>query len=229
MRFTLIAFSSLVLVSTVCAAGDKLELKTENDKVNYSVGYQIGGDFKRQQVELKPDAMVKGIEDALSGAEPFMTPEEMRTTLIDLKKRIVEAQKQEAKNAAAVNLAAAEAFLADNANKEGVKKLDSGLQYRVITPGSGATPTATDTVTVNYRGTLSDGSEFDSSYSRGKPVTLGVNRVITGWTEALQLMQEGDKWQLFIPPKLAYGERGVGAKIPPNSLLIFEVELVSVM
>jgi FKBP-type peptidyl-prolyl cis-trans isomerase FklB len=109
-----------------------------------------------------------------------------------------------------------------------VKSLESGLQYKVIEKGSGATPKATDSVTVHYRGTLTDGTEFDSSYTRNKPATFGVNRVIPGWTEALQLMQEGDKWQLFIPPQLAYGERGAGGKIPPNSALIFEVELISV-
>jgi FKBP-type peptidyl-prolyl cis-trans isomerase FklB len=227
MKLTLTAATSLALLSTVCAAGDELELKTENDKVNYSVGYQIGGDFKRQEVELNPEAVVKGIEDALSGAEPLMTPAEMQATLIALKKRIMQAQQQKMIEAAADNLKAANAFLAENANKEGVTTLDSGLQYKVIASGNGKSPQKSDEVTVHYRGTLVDGSEFDSSHSRGKPATFGVGDVIPGWTEALQLMKEGGKWELYVPPKLGYGALG-GGKIPPNSALIFEVELISV-
>jgi FKBP-type peptidyl-prolyl cis-trans isomerase len=215
-------------VSGICLAGENIELKTDNDRVNYSVGYQIGGDFKRQEVELNPQALVQGIEDALAGTEALMTSDEMRTTLVELKKRIVAAQREKAAQAAAQNLEAAEAFMAENTSKEGVKTLPSGLQYKVIQEGSGATPAATDKVTVHYRGTLTDGTEFDSSYSRNKPASFAVNRVVPGWTEALQLMQEGDKWLLFIPPKLGYAERGAGSKIPPNSALIFEVELLSV-
>jgi FKBP-type peptidyl-prolyl cis-trans isomerase FklB len=228
MKYPLITAIGVVLVSGICLAGEKLELKTDNDKINYSLGYQIGGDFKRQEVELNPQAVVQGIEDALAGTEPLMTSDEMRTTLVELKKRIMTAQREKAAQAAAQNLEAAEAFMAENTSKEGVKTLPSGLQYKVIQEGSGATPAATDKVTVHYRGTLTDGTEFDSSYSRNKPASFAVNRVVPGWTEALQLMQEGDKWLLFIPPKLGYAERGAGSKIPPNSALIFEVELLSV-
>jgi FKBP-type peptidyl-prolyl cis-trans isomerase FklB len=228
MKYPLITAIGVVLVSGICLAGEKLELKTDNDKINYSLGYQIGGDFKRQEVELNPQAVVQGIEDALAGTDPLMTSDEMRTTLVELKKRIMTAQREKAAQAAAQNLEAAEAFMAENTSKEGVKTLPSGLQYKVIQEGSGATPAATDKVTVHYRGTLTDGTEFDSSYSRNKPASFAVNRVVPGWTEALQLMQEGDKWLLFIPPKLGYAERGAGSKIPPNSALIFEVELLSV-
>jgi FKBP-type peptidyl-prolyl cis-trans isomerase FklB len=228
MKNTLILAVGFFLLIGVCTAGEETELKTENDRVNYSVGHQIGGDFKRQEVELNPQALVQGIEDALEGTEPLMTTDEMRTTLVDLKKRIMVLQREKAAQATTQNLKAAEDFLAINATKEGVKTLPSGLQYKVMNEGSGTTPGATDKVTVHYRGTLTDGTEFDSSYSRNKPASFGVNRVIPGWTEALQLMQEGDKWQLFIPPKLGYAERGAGSKIPPNSALIFEVELLSI-
>jgi FKBP-type peptidyl-prolyl cis-trans isomerase FklB len=228
MKNTLIMAVGSVLLIGICTAGEKTELKTENDRVNYSVGHQIGGDFKRQEVELNPQALVQGIEDALEGTELLMTTDEMRTTLVDLKKRIMAAQREKATQVTTQNLTAAEVFLAENATEEDVKTLPSGLQYKVMNEGSGTTPGAADKVTVHYRGTLTDGTEFDSSYSRNKPASFGVNRVIPGWTEALQLMQEGDKWQLFIPPKLGYAERGAGSKIPPNSALIFEVELLSI-
>ena len=228
MRLLFVAAASAVLLLGACNPDQKPQLQDENDRVNYSLGQQIGGDFKRQGVEIRPELVVKGIQDALSGAEPLMTQEEMNKTLMDLKKRIVTAQREERMKAAQDNLARGKAFLEENAKKEGVKTLPSGVQYRVIQEGSGATPAATDTVTVNYRGTLIDGTEFDSSYSRGKPATFRADRVIRGWTEALQMMKEGDKWELYIPPELAYGERGAGAKIGPNSTLVFEVELISV-
>lgn len=152
----------------------------------------------------------------------------MRTTLVNLKKKISVAQQQQQKQQADKNLAEGKAFLEENGKKEGVKTLPSGLQYKVIQEGSGKMPAASDTVTVHYRGTLIDGAEFDSSYKRGKPATFRADRVIAGWKEALQLMKPGAKWQLFIPGPLAYGERGAGAKIPPNSTLIFEVELISI-
>jgi len=227
MKYTLLMAVGVVLLTSGCTKGEKLDLKTENDRLNYSVGHQIGGDFKRQEVELNPQVLVQGIKDALEGTEPLMTSNEIRTTVMGLKKRIMAAQQQKSAQPAAQNTKE-KAFLAENATKDGVKTLPSGLQYKIMNEGSGATPSATDKVTVHYRGTLVDGSEFDSSYSRNKPATFNVNRVIPGWIEALQLMQEGDKWQLFIPAKLGYGGRGAGKKIPPNSTLIFEVELLSV-
>jgi FKBP-type peptidyl-prolyl cis-trans isomerase FklB len=212
----------------ICLAGEKPELKNENDKISYSVGYQVGSDFKRQGVDLNTDLMVKGVQDAMSGGKPLMTQEEMNKTLVDLKKKIVGEEQEERKKAAEKNLAEGKKFLEANAKKEGVKTLPSGLQYKVIKAGSGTSPGKTDSVTVNYRGTLVDGTEFDSSYARGNPATFQVNRVIAGWTEALQRMKPGAKWQLFIPANLAYGERGAGSRIGPNSALIFEVELISV-
>ena len=172
----------------------------------------------------KPE--LKRIRDALEGKEPGMSPEEIRETISSLQKRAFIAQQQRLREQAAKNLEEGKAFLAENAKKEGVKTLPSGLQYRVITEGTGASPKAGETVTVNYRGTFLDGTEFDSSYKRGKPASFQVDGVIAGWTEALQLMKPGDKWQLFVPSELAYGQRGMG-RIPPNSTLIFEVELVS--
>jgi FKBP-type peptidyl-prolyl cis-trans isomerase FklB len=228
MKRALVAVTLLAVFSGLCAAGDAPEIRDENDKVSYSIGHQIGGDFKRQGVELRPDLVVKGIRDAAEGAKPLMTPEEMNRTLVELKRKVTDAQRGEAKKAADKNRAAGEAFLAENAKKEGVVTLPSGLQYRILKDGEGASPRATDNVTVHYRGTLLDGTEFDSSYKRNQPAAFKVNGVIRGWTEALQLMKPGAKWHLFIPAKLAYGERGAGSGIPPNSVLLFEVELIKV-
>ena len=209
-------------------AVEPVELKSQNEKANYSIGYQIGGDFKRQEVDIKPEVLLQGIQDALSGAESRMGEAEMQKTLVDLKKRTESTENKARQQKVQDNLASGEAFLTDNGKKEGVTSLPSGLQYRIITAGSGASPKSTDQVTVHYRGTLIDGSEFDSSYQHNRPATFRLDRVIPGWTEGLQLMQEGAKWQFFIPAKLAYGEKGSGARIPPNSTLIFEVELIKV-
>jgi FKBP-type peptidyl-prolyl cis-trans isomerase FklB len=218
----------MALASGISLAGDKVEPKTESDKVSYSVGYRLGGDFKRQQVDINSDMLVQGIEDAASGDEALMTEEQMRTVMMNLANRVKAEQMEKQKQQGAENIKAGEAFLAENSGKEGVTTLPSGLQYKVITAGEGKSPQKSDKVTVHYRGTLTDGSEFDSSYSRNKPASFGVGQVIPGWTEALQLMKEGDKWEIYLPSKLAYGERGAGAKIPPNSTLVFEVELISV-
>jgi len=228
MKRILMGAISMTLVSGISMAGEQVELKTENDKINYSVGYRIGGNFEQQEVEMKPDMLLQGVEDATSDGKPLMTEQEMNTVLTSLANRVKAAQMEQMKKQGAENLNTGEAFLAENSGKEGVTTLPSGLQYKVITAGTGKSPQKSDKVTVHYRGTLIDGTEFDSSYSRNKPATFGVGQVIPGWTEALQLMKEGDKWELVIPSKLAYGERRASAKIPPNSTLIFEVELISV-
>jgi FKBP-type peptidyl-prolyl cis-trans isomerase FklB len=215
-------------LTRLCSAGEPVEIKDQNDKVNYSIGYQIGSDFKKQGVEIAPEILVRGVKDAQSGAEAPMSKEDMQKTLMDLQQRVKDAEQATGRQAAQENLASGEAFLAENATREGVTTLPSGLQYKVITAGSGASPKRTDQVTVHYQGNLLDGTEFDSSYRRNQPATFRLDRVIPGWTEGLQLMQEGDKWQLFIPAKLAYGEKGSGARIPPNATLIFEVELIKV-
>jgi len=228
MKQLAIVFSGLLMFSGPCWAAGDLDLSDERIKTSYSVGYQVGGDFKRQNMEINPEILVRGIQDALKNAEPAMTEEEMRQTLVDLQKRVTEAQKENKKIQSEKNLVEGRTFLAANVEKQGITALLSGLQYQIITKGKGAPPKPTDTVTVHYRGTLIDGTEFDSSYKRNKPATFRLDRVIKGWTEGLQLMQPGAKFLFFIPPDLAYGERGAGGSIGPNSTLIFEVELLSV-
>jgi FKBP-type peptidyl-prolyl cis-trans isomerase FklB len=209
-------------------AEDKVELQDEKAKVSYSIGFQMAQDLARQGIAIDADLVKRGMQDALSGSQPMLPAEEMRQALMEVRKKAMAAQQKQRDARAAQNKAQADAFLTANASKEGVKTLPSGLQYKVLQDGDGKQPGPSDSVTVHYRGTLINGKEFDSSYSRNQPATFQVNRVIKGWTEALQLMQEGAKWQLFIPPDLAYGERGAGANIPPNAALIFEVELISV-
>ena len=218
----------VVIFSGISLADEKPELKDEKEKISYSLGYQIGGDFKRQGVELDPDLLVKGMQDAAGGAEPRVSPQEMRKTLVDLKKKVEADERKRRKEQAGKYRAEGEAFLAANGKKEGVVTLPSGLQYKVLAEGKGKSPNPTDNVTVHYRGTLVDGTEFDSSHKRNAPATFGVDRVIAGWKEALPMMKEGAKWQLFVPSKLGYGEKGSGSRIPPDSTLLFEVELLSV-
>lgn len=222
-----------ILVSTIAvcvpaiavfAQEKPFELKDAKDKASYSIGLNIGSNLKRQSVDLNTDAMMAGMKDALSGKKPLLSDNEIREAMMSLEKDMQ--QKQAA--AAQKNAAEGEKFLAENKTKPGVKTTASGLQYKVEKEGKGAQPKASDTVTVNYRGRLIDGREFDSSYKRGQPATFPVSGVIKGWTEALQLMKVGSKHQLFIPANLAYGERGAGRDIEPNSTLIFDVELLDV-
>lgn len=206
----------LFFVSQV-SAEEKQVLKNQKEKVSYIIGMNIGSNLKRQSIDIDPVLLLKGIQEGLAGAKPLLTEQEIQETMVAFQKELVEKYKKQGED-----------FLAENKKKEGVKTLPSGLQYKVIKAGTGKKPKADDMVTVNYRGTLIDGSEFDSSYRRGQPATFQVSGVISGWTEALQLMQEGSKWELFIPSNLAYGERGRPGIIGPNATLIFEVELVSV-
>jgi len=218
---------ALALSGTVLAA-EAPALKEGKEKLGYSIGMDIGSTLKRQGVELDVDSLTKGLKDSYTGGKTLLTEEESRTEIQEFQKKMMEKQAEAMRLQAEKNKAEGEKFLAENGKKEGVKTLPSGLQYKVITPGTGKTPKATDTVTTHYRGTLIDGTEFDSSYKRGEPVSFPVSGVIPGWTEALQLMKEGAKWQLFLPSSLAYGERGVGRDIGPNATLIFDVELISV-
>jgi len=227
MKYPMTALLMAMLACGPSNAEETAALSDPNERINYSLGYQIGGDLKRQRVEINREALLQGIEDAVNAADPRLSREEMQTMLVELKRQVVAAQQEERAAREKQNLEAGEAFLAENAKRDGVISLPSGLQYRVLETGSGRKPGATDTVTVHYRGTLIDGTEFDSSYSRKQPATFRADRVIDGWREALQLMQEGAKWELFIPARLAYGKRGSG-KIPPFSTLVFEVELLSV-
>jgi FKBP-type peptidyl-prolyl cis-trans isomerase FklB len=229
MGYWFITLLSIGFLFNICYADEKLELKDQKDKESYSLGYQFGQNLKTQGVDIHPDIYASGIKDALSGKEPLMSQEEIRTTITEVQKRIIAARQKELKEKAEKNLAEGQAFLEENKKKEGVIVLPSGLQYKVLKEGSGKMPIASDTVTVHYRGTLIEGTEFDNSFKRGNPSTFKANGVIKGWTEALQLMKEGSKWQLFIPSGLAYGEKGQPPRILPNSVLIFEVELISVV
>jgi len=201
-----------------------LELDTDKKKFSYFVGLQIGQQIKNDGIELDEAAFVAAIKDIAAGTPPRLSQSELQATL----QRVQQQRAADAAMAGENNRLEGESFLADNKKKTGVKVTPSGLQYKVIKAGTGAKPKATSMVEVHYRGTLINGTEFDSSYSRGQPATFPVNGVIKGWTEALQLMQEGAKWQLFIPSELAYGSRGTGADIGPNSTLIFDVELLKI-
>jgi FKBP-type peptidyl-prolyl cis-trans isomerase FklB len=224
----LIICLSAVCITSIGLAEDKPQLKDQKDKASYSIGYDIGETFKKQKIELNVDALVAGLKEAVAGKDAAMPKEEREKTLQAFQKEMMEKQMAASKEAAAKNTAEGEKFLAENKKKEGVKTTASGLQYKVLKEGSGTPPKETDTVVTNYKGTLIDGTEFDSSYKRNEPATFPVNRVIKGWTEALQLMKPGAKYQLFIPASLAYGERGAGQLIGPNATLIFEVELLSI-
>jgi FKBP-type peptidyl-prolyl cis-trans isomerase FklB len=218
----------IILAGSPVFAGEKTELKTQKDKLSYAIGMDMGGSLKRNSIDVDIDALVKGLKDALAGGKMMMTEQEQRETLMAFQKEFQAKQQEKMKALAEKNKKEGEAFLAENKKKQGIKILPSGLQYKIITEGKGASPKETDTVTVNYRGTLIDGTEFDSSYKRNEPATFPVKGVIKGWTEAIQLMKEGAKWQLFIPSDLAYGERGAGGTIGPNATLIFEVELLKI-
>jgi FKBP-type peptidyl-prolyl cis-trans isomerase FklB len=224
MKHIIIAFAAVLLALPVFAQEKSPELKDTKDKVSYSIGLNIGFNFKKQNLPLNTDALIAGVKDALSDKKPLLSENEVRETMTAWSKEVADKQKA----AGEKNASEGEKYLAENKKKEGVKTTASGLQYKAIKEGSGTPPTAADTVTVHYRGTLIDGTEFDSSYKRGEPATFPVQGVIKGWTEALQLMKKGSKYQLFIPSNLAYGERAMPPDISANSTLIFEVELLDV-
>jgi FKBP-type peptidyl-prolyl cis-trans isomerase FklB len=202
--------------------------KTQKDKISYAIGMNVGASLHREAIDVDPNLVRQGLEDALAGDKTLLTEDEARATLGELQAGLRKKQQEKMQQAGEVNKEQGEAFLAANKGKDGVVTLPSGLQYEILTSGAGPKPTASDSVVCNYRGTLIDGKEFDSSYKRGKPTTFPVGGVIKGWTEALQLMPVGSKWRLFVPSELAYGERGTGTDIGPNTTLIFEVELLSI-
>ncbi len=204
-------------------------LNDEEAKLNYSVGYQIGSDFKIQNFEIRPDAILKGMQDAMSKNEALMTKDEMRQTMAGLGKEVAELKRKKKENQATKAKLKSKQFLLDNTKIPGVKVTDSGLQYRVIEQGNkGQYAELNDTVVVHYRGRLIDGTEFDSSYKRGKPASFKVSQVISGWAEALQIMPRGSTWQLVIPAELGYGSKGAGKLIPPDSVLVFDIDLISI-
>jgi FKBP-type peptidyl-prolyl cis-trans isomerase len=204
-------------------------LTTSKQKASYAIGMNWGTGLHRQAIDVDTAALVQGMKDALAGGKTLLTEDEARAALMQLQKEMQEKQQAKAAAEGEANKKEGDAFLAANKSKEGVVTLPSGLQYKILKEGSGPKPTATDSVVCNYKGTLINGTEFDSSYKRGEPATFPVTGVIKGWTEALQLMHVGSKWQLFIPPDLAYGPRGTpGGPIGPNATLTFEVELMSI-
>jgi FKBP-type peptidyl-prolyl cis-trans isomerase FklB len=210
------------------AAKAPFALKTAKDKQSYAIGLNIGKTMRRDSVNVDLSVLTRGIKDALAGGKVLMTDEEIKATLSALSTDLKKTQDEKQRVAGAANKSAGEAFLAANKAKDGVVTLPSGLQYKILKEGTGPKPTATDTVACNYRGTLINGTEFDSSYKRGQAATFPLGQVIKGWTEALQLMPVGSKWQLFVPSDLAYGPQDRSADIGPNSTLIFEVELLSI-
>jgi len=226
-----LAVACLTPFTAALVADESAQLDSEADRVSYSLGHQVGSDLQRQALELDEAAIRQGLEDGLAGTEPRVPNEEMRALLMNLKGRIVEDEQerrlkklQTQREKSEQKRKAGQAFLTSNAKKPDVRQLPSGLQYKIIQASERKKPSKADRVTVHYRGTLIDGREFDSSYADGEPVTFQVGGVISGWTEALQLMGEGAKWQLFIPPELGYGRRGPLA----DETLVFEVELLTV-
>ncbi len=223
MKHLILIIASCSLVLPLFGQEKSPQLKDQKDKISYSIGLNIGFNLSRQNVQINPDVVSAGIKDAIAG-KPQLTTDQVKEVMATFEKDMEQKQKA----AGDKNASEGAKFLEENKKKEGVKATGSGLQYKVIKDGTGAQPKATDTVTVNYRGTLINGTEFDSSYKRGQPATFPLNGVIKGWTEGVQLMKVGSKYQFFIPPNLAYGERSVGPDIAPNSMLIFEVELLGV-
>ena len=203
-------------------------LATQKEKLSYALGMNIGKNLHRDAIEIDPNLLLQGMKDAIAGGQTLMTDQEAQAAVTELQNDLRKKQEEKTQAAGGNNQKEGEAFLAANKTKPGIVTLPSGLQYKILKAGTGAKPTATDSVVCNYRGTLIDGTEFDSSYKRGQPATFPVNGVIKGWTEALQLMPVGSKWQLFVPADLAYGARGAGNDIGPDATLIFEVELESI-
>jgi FKBP-type peptidyl-prolyl cis-trans isomerase FklB len=203
-------------------------LTTQKDKFSYALGMNLGTNLHKQSVPVDPNILLRGLRDALAGGKTALTEDQARAALMEVQNEMRKKQQEEMQAAGEASKKEGDAFLAANKAKDGVVTLPSGLQYKILTQGTGPKPTATDSVVCNYRGTLINGTEFDSSYKRGEPATFPVGGVIKGWTEALQLMPVGSKWQLFVPSDLAYGERSPGPEIGPDSTLIFEVELLSI-
>src|SRR5881409_799781 len=221
MKHLILIFAAGSLALPLFGQEKSPQLKDQKDKVSYSIGMNIGLNLSRQKVDINSDVLAAGIKDAIAG-KPQLTQGQVKDVMAQFEKDMEQKQKATGEK----NKTDGAKFLEENKKKEGVKTTASGLQYKAIKDGTGAQPKATDTVTVNYRGTLINGTEFDSSYKRGQPATFPVNGVIKGWTEALQLMKVGSKYQVVVPSNLAYGERSVSAEIGPNAALIFEVELL---
>jgi FKBP-type peptidyl-prolyl cis-trans isomerase FklB len=227
MSILLTVLSGVVLIGTACRAAEKDPLENQTSRDSYSLGYEFASNIRRQAVEIDADILLTAIREGLDGKQPALPLAQIQDTLKQLQRKAAVRQDVRFRELAARNLEDGKAFLEANKTKEGVKTLPSGLQYKVLREGSGPVPKASDWVTLHYRGTLIDGKEFDSSYGRGEPSSVPVAGAIKGWVEALQLMKAGSAWQLCVPAGLAYGPRSFG-RIPPNSTLIFEIELLSI-
>ncbi|KTD24365.1 macrophage infectivity potentiator (Mip) [Legionella lansingensis] len=214
--------------TTPAAATSATSLNSDTDKLSYSIGADLGKNFKKQGIDINPSAMAKGLQDGMSGGQLLLTEQQMKEVLNKFQKDLMAKRNAEFTKKAEENKIKGEAFLTANKNKDGVISLPSGLQYKVLEKGNGAKPTKNDTVTVEYTGKLIDGQVFDSTERTGKPATFKVSQVIPGWTEALQLMPAGSTWEVYVPADLAYGPRSVGGPIGPNETLIFKIHLISV-
>jgi len=228
MRFLSIFAVALVLMSCQNNAQENVELKTQKDSVSYAIGYNIGNNFKTQNIDVDPAIVAAAMRDLMNDAEPKLNEEQSQQVWMAYQQELMAKQQQEREESGVKNKEVGQKWLEENKKKDGVQVTASGLQYKVITMGEGATPTKDDKVKVHYRGKLIDGKQFDSSYDRGEPAVFPVTGVIPGWTEVLQLMPVGSKWEVYIPSELGYGERGAGQDIGPHATLIFDLELLGI-
>jgi FKBP-type peptidyl-prolyl cis-trans isomerase FklB len=228
MRFLSILTLALLLISCQNNAQENVELKTRKDSVSYAIGYNIGTNFKMQSIEADPAMVAAAMRDIMNDGETKMTEEVAQQVWMSYQQEMMAKQQQEREAAGVTNMEKGKKWLEENKTKEGVKTTESGLQYKVIKMGDGPKPTANDKVKVHYRGRLIDGKQFDSSIDRGEPAVFPVTGVIAGWTEVLQLMPVGSKWEVYIPSELGYGAQGAGQDIGPNATLIFDVELLGI-
>ncbi len=228
MKMKLVAAALSLAMSTAIAATDAPALNTDMDKLSYSIGTDLGKNFKRQGIDINPVVMSKGIQDGMSGGALLLTEQQMKDVLNKFQKDLMAKRTAEFNKKAEENKAKGDAFLSQNKGKEGVVTLPDGLQYKIIKSATGDKPTKEDTVTVEYTGRLISGEVFDSTDKTGKPATFKLSQVIPGWTEALQLMPAGSTWEVYVPAALAYGQRSVGGPIGPNETLIFNIHLISV-
>ena len=221
MKFVGIAALAVLLMSCQGNTQNKSDMKTQKDTVSYGIGLNIGKNLKAQSIDIDPDLLIQGVKDQMAGSKTLITEEQAQAAIMSMQQQGMTKQLEK-------NKKEGEAFLAENKKKDGVKTTASGLQYKIIKDGTGPKPKADQRVTVNYRGTLVDGTEFDSSFKRGQPAEFAISEVVKGWGEAMQMMSVGSKWEIYFPPDLGWGERGAGAAVPPNATVIFEVELLGI-